>query len=141
MNYPAASTSSYGIIPVPSQAAFANVVAQSSPTQLIFMDACLYMLHSVVSGPNPRVPELADAVRSITMRFASIPVHQRTVALIFPLCVGGALAENTESQYIRNQVGSLGASADLVQAVNMLIHNVGQSRRAHEYNNANPLMP
>jgi hypothetical protein len=105
------------------------------------MDACLYMLHSVVSGPNPRVPELADAVRSITMRFASIPVHQRTVALIFPLCIAGALAENTQSQYIRNQVGSLGASADLVQVVNMLIHNVSQSRRAHEYNNANPLMP
>lgn len=105
------------------------------------MDACLYLLHSVVSGPNPRVPELANATRSIMARFSAIPMHQRTISLIFPLCIAGSLAESTESQFIQAQISSLGAPPDLVQAVNGLIVNVGQSRWTHDLNNANPLMP
>jgi hypothetical protein len=131
---------STGYMSVPQSTNFATTVAHSSPSQLILLDACLFMLHSVVSGPNPRVPELSAASRNITMRYSSIPANQRSLSLLFPLCIAGLLAENAESQYIQNQINSLGAPYEIVQVVNNLIANVRQARWNYEISIANPLM-
>lgn len=122
------------------QSHFAAAVAQSSQSQLICTQTCLFMLHCVISGPNPRVPELAGAARNITSRFASIPGNERSAMLIFPLCIAAILADETEIQYIQTLLNGLGGSHELMQAVNAIIVNVRQSRWTHEFNNANPLM-
>lgn len=122
------------------QSYFAAAVAQSSQSQLICTQTCLFMLHCVISGPNPRVPELAGAARNITSRYASIPPNERSAMLIFPLCIAAILADETEIQYIQTLINSLGGSPELMQAVNGIIVNVRQSRWTHEFNNANPLM-
>lgn len=109
-------------------------------SQLICTQTCLFMLHCVISGPNPRVPELAGAARNITSRFASIPGNERSAMLIFPLCIAAILADETEIQYIQTLLNGLGGSHELMQAVNAIIVNVRQSRWTHEFNNANPLM-
>lgn len=119
---------------------FATAVAQSTQTQLICTQACLFMLHCVISGPNPRVPELAGAARNITTRFTSIPVSERSAVLIFPLCIAAILADDAEMQYIQSLINTLGGSSELMQAVNGLVVNVRQSRWTHELNNANPLI-
>jgi Fungal specific transcription factor domain len=126
--------------PVVPQSYFATAVAQSSQSQLICTQTCLFMLHCVISGPNPRVPELAGAARNITTRFASIPVNERSAVLIFPLCIAAILADDTEMQYIQTLINTLGGSPELMQAVNGIIVNVRQSRWTHEFNNANPLI-
>ena len=111
---------------------FVNMVSQAPPNQLIQMDACVSMLHCVVSGPNPRVPELTNTTRTIISRFQSIHVTQRTVALLFPLCIAGILGDNAESQLVQSQVGSLGAPIELVHSVTRLIAHVRQARWTHE---------
>ncbi|KAG8801567.1 hypothetical protein FS842_002233 [Serendipita sp. 407] len=125
---------------VPQPANFAAVVSQSSPLQLVYLDACIFMLHSVVSGPNPRVPELHGAAQQILSRLQAIPANQRPVSLIFPLCIAGILGDNAETQRVQAQISSLGASPDLAQAVNRLIAHIRQARWAHELNTSNPLM-
>lgn len=119
---------------------FVNMVSQAPPTQLIHMDACVSMLHCVVSGPNPRVPELTNATRTILSRFQSIHVAQRTVSLLFPLCIAGILGDNAESQLVQSQVNSLGAPIELVHSVTRLIAHVRQARWTHEISTANPLV-
>lgn len=126
--------------PVVPHSYFATAVAQSSQSQLICTQACLFMLHCVISGPNPRVPELAGATRNITTRFASIPVNERSAVLIFPLCIAAILADDAEMQYTQTLINTLGGSPELMQAVNGIIVNVRQSRWTHEFNNANPLI-
>ncbi|KAG8822119.1 hypothetical protein FRC18_011100 [Serendipita sp. 400] len=97
-------------------------------------------IERIVSGPNPRVPELHGAAQQILSRLQAIPANQRPVSLIFPLCIAGILGDNAETQRVQAQISSLGASPDLAQAVNRLIAHIRQARWAHELNTSNPLM-
>ncbi|KAG8826422.1 hypothetical protein FRC17_008256 [Serendipita sp. 399] len=141
MNFPTPQFVSGGPVPQPAATSnFAAVVSQSSPLQLAYLDACIFMLHSVVSGPNPRVQELNGAAQQILSRLQSIPANHRPISLIFPLCIAGILGDNAELQRVQAQIASLGAAPDLAQAVNRLIAHVRQARWAHELNTSNPLM-
>jgi hypothetical protein len=133
ISYPAATQS---VIVMP-QSSFAAAVAQTSPAQLIFIDACIHSLHCIVSGPNPRVPELATATRTILARFSAIPPHQRTPALIFPLSVAGILADSAEIHLVQTRIGEINAPMEVTQLVMGLITSVQQNRWAHELGSAN----
>ena len=68
----------------------------------IFALACLVLLHTIVSGPLPALPEIQSAVaRSITA-IQNKPRHYSLTGSVWALCVIGCMAQPHTQPFFEN---------------------------------------
>lgn len=107
---------------------------QLTPLQSVFKEACILALHSTLSGPNPRVPELFGGSQRIVSHLSGISFENRSSSLLFPLCIAAILADQTELPLIQQEINALGADRRIMDAVIGLVDDVRRRRWAHEMN-------
>ena len=111
-----------------------------SPTELIHREACLLFLHSIVSGPNPRVPEIEISVQNLFARFSALAPNELTPDLGFAACLAGCLALPGQQEFFRSTVARL-AAQDLQSEAHLLIDEVVGQRTAHHTEQGMPNFP
>lgn len=132
--YPTNSTDA--LFPLPTQAP----PVMPSPTELIHREACLLFLHTIISGPNPRVPEIENSVHNLFARFSALAPNELTAALGFAACLAGCLARPGEQEFFRSILTRL-AAQDLQNDANLLIDEVVGQRTAHHTEQGMPGFP
>jgi hypothetical protein len=111
-----------------------------SPTELIHREACLLFLHSIVSGPNPRVPEIETSVHNLFARFSNLAPNELTADLGFAACLAGCLALPGEQEFFRSTLARL-TSQDLRNEAHLLIDETVGQRTAHHTEQGIPGFP
>ena len=105
--------------------------AMPSPTELIHREACLLFLHTIVSGPNPQVPEIEISVHNLFARFSTLAPNELTPDLGFAACLAGCLALPGEQEFFRSTLARLTAQ-DLQNEAHLLIDEVVGQRTARQ---------
>jgi Fungal specific transcription factor domain len=111
-----------------------------SPTELIHREACLLFLHSIVSGPNPRVPEIEISVHNLFARFSNLAPNELTPDLGFAACLAGCLAIPGEQEFFRSTLARITAQ-DLRNEAHLLIDEVVGQRTTHHTEQGIPNFP
>jgi C6 transcription factor Pro1 len=73
-----------------------NIMTDSARRELagrIFQQAALLYLYTVVSGCNPKVPEIQAAVQAMMELLQGLPSSDVDRSLVFPICIAGCLAD------------------------------------------------
>jgi len=112
-----------------------------SPIELIHREACLLFLHTIVSGPNPRVPEIEISVHNLYARFSNLAPNELTPDLGFAACLAGCLALPGEQDFFRSTLARLAAQDDLRNEAHLLIDEVVGQRTAHHIQQGIPDFP
>ncbi|KAG1858831.1 fungal-specific transcription factor domain-containing protein [Suillus subluteus] len=60
----------------------------------IFREATILYLHTVLSDPNPGVPEIVNSVDVIIQLLNRLPASNIDRCLVFPICLAGCLTDN-----------------------------------------------
>jgi len=111
-----------------------------SPAELIHREACLLFLHTIVSGPNPRVPEIENSVHNLFARFSTLAPNELTPDLGFAACLAGCLSLPGEQEFFRSILARL-AAQDLRNEAHLLIDEVVGQRTAHHTEQGMPGFP
>ena len=111
-----------------------------SPNELIHREACLLFLHTIVSGPNPRVPEIEISVHNLSARFSNLAPNELTPDLGFAACLAGCLALPGGDEFFRSILARLVAQ-DLRNEAHLLIDEVVGQRTAHQTGQGMPDLP
>ena len=111
-----------------------------SPIELIHREACLLFLHTIVSGPNPRVPEIEISVHNLSARFSNLAPNEFTPDLGFAACLAGCLALPGGEEFFRSILARL-AAQDLRNEAHLLIDEVVGQRTAHHTEQGIPGLP
>ncbi|KAG1750872.1 fungal-specific transcription factor domain-containing protein [Suillus lakei] len=61
----------------------------------VFREAAILYLHTVLSDPNPGVPEIIKSIDVIVQLLNRLPVSNIDRCLVFPICLAGCLADDT----------------------------------------------
>ena len=124
------------LYPLPTQAP----PVMPSSTELIHREACLLFLHTIISGPNPRVPEIENSVHNLFARFSTLAPTELTPALGFAACLAGCLARPGEQEFFRSTLTRL-AAQDLQNDAYLLIDEAVGQRTAHHTEQGMPGFP
>lgn len=60
----------------------------------IFREATILYLHTVLSDPNPGVPEIVNSIDVIVQLLNRLPVSNIDRCLVFPICLAGCLVDD-----------------------------------------------
>ncbi|KAG1739188.1 fungal-specific transcription factor domain-containing protein [Suillus paluster] len=60
----------------------------------IFREAAILYLHTVLSDPNPGVPEIVNSIDVIVQILNRLPVSNIDRCLVFPICLAGCLTDD-----------------------------------------------
>ncbi|KAG2110232.1 fungal-specific transcription factor domain-containing protein [Suillus discolor] len=60
----------------------------------IFREATILYLHTVLSEPNPGVPEIVNSIDVIVQLLNRLPVSNIDRCLVFPICLAGCLVDD-----------------------------------------------
>ncbi|KAG2076485.1 hypothetical protein BDR04DRAFT_1125605 [Suillus decipiens] len=60
----------------------------------IFREASILYLHTVLSDPNPGVPEIVNSIDIIVQLLNRLPVSNIDRCLVFPICLAGCLTDD-----------------------------------------------
>lgn len=60
----------------------------------IFREAAILYLHTVLSDPNPGVPEIVNSIDVIVQLLNRLPVSNIDRCLVFPICLAGCLVDD-----------------------------------------------
>jgi hypothetical protein len=78
-----------GIPGLPSVVDTRQIVAK------IYQEAAILYLHTVLSDPNPGVPEIIQSIDNITHLMRQLPMSALDRTLVFPICLAGCLTDDT----------------------------------------------
>lgn len=81
----------------------ATLESQVNWVSLVFTLAALVLLHSIVSGPLPALPEIKDTVRKGAVALRNGPKNSSANCLMWAICVLGSMADG-ETQPIYDDV-------------------------------------
>ena len=73
----------------------------------IFALACLVLLHTIVSGPLPALPEVQSAVARSIVALQSRPKHYSLTGSVWALCVIGCMAQPHVRPFFENLMAEL----------------------------------
>lgn len=59
----------------------------------VFAHAAITYLHVIISGPNPHLTEIKEAVSQAVMSLRALTINETAVNLTWPICVVGCMAE------------------------------------------------
>jgi hypothetical protein len=77
----------------------------------VFREAAILYLHTILSGPNPKVAEIRNAVFALMNAVKELPAGKGFErSLVFPLCLGGCMSTNSEQREFFRGMVSRGAS-------------------------------
>lgn len=137
--YPLAATAQVSP-PITTATTTTTMSTTPSPTELIHREACLLFLHTIVSGPNPRVPEIEISVHNLSARFSTLAPNEFTPDLGFAACLAGCLALPGGGDFFRSTLAQL-AAQDLQNEAHLLIDEVVGQRTAHHTEQGIPGLP
>ncbi|KAG0706747.1 fungal-specific transcription factor domain-containing protein [Suillus ampliporus] len=60
----------------------------------VFREAAILYLHTVLSDPNPGVPEIVNSVDVMVQLLSQLPVSNIDRCLVFPICLAGCLTDD-----------------------------------------------
>ncbi|KAG2364613.1 fungal-specific transcription factor domain-containing protein [Suillus spraguei] len=60
----------------------------------VFREASILYLHTVLSDPNPGVPEIVNSIDIIVQLLNRLPVSNIDRCLVFPICLAGCLTDD-----------------------------------------------
>ncbi|KAF9243472.1 fungal-specific transcription factor domain-containing protein [Melanogaster broomeanus] len=60
----------------------------------IYQEAAILYLHTVLSDPNPGVPEIVQSVDMITHLIRQLPMSALDRTMVFPICLAGCLTDD-----------------------------------------------
>ncbi|KAG1781714.1 fungal-specific transcription factor domain-containing protein [Suillus placidus] len=60
----------------------------------VFREATILYLHTVLSDPNPGVPEIVNSIDVIVQLLNRLPVSDIDRCLVFPICLAGCLVDD-----------------------------------------------
>ncbi|KAF9223696.1 hypothetical protein BS17DRAFT_733378 [Gyrodon lividus] len=60
----------------------------------IYREAAILYLHTVLSDPNPGVPEIVQSIDTITQLMRQLPMSALDRTLVFPICLVGCLSDD-----------------------------------------------
>ncbi|KAG8817567.1 hypothetical protein FRC19_011276 [Serendipita sp. 401] len=91
----------------------------------IFLEGALLYLHSVVSDSNPNVTEVVEGVKATMDACCALPPSDVDRALVFPLFIGGVMAESEECRMffrsrldgVNRGIGNCGEAVKVMEAV------------------------
>jgi len=135
--YPLAATTQ---VTAPVTTITTTTTTMPSPNELIHREACLLFLHTIVSGPNPRVPEIEISVHNLSARFSNLAPNELTGDLGFAACLAGCLALPGREEFFRSILARLTAQ-DLRNEAHLLIDEVVGQRTAHHTGQGMPGLP
>jgi hypothetical protein len=139
--YPLAATTQVTTAPVTTTTSTTTTTTtMPSPNELIHREACLLFLHTIVSGPNPRVPEIEISVHNLSARFSNLAPNELTQDLGFAACLAGCLTLPGGEEFFRSILARLTAQ-DLRNEAHLLIDEVVGQRTAHHTGQGMPDLP
>jgi hypothetical protein len=73
----------------------------------IFREATILYLHTVLSDPNPGVPEIVNSIDVIVQLLNRLPVSNIDRCLVFPICLAGCLADDPmKREFLKSRLQS-----------------------------------
>ncbi|KAG8936067.1 hypothetical protein FRC02_004692 [Tulasnella sp. 418] len=95
----------------------------------VFREAAFLDLETVLSGCNPRVPEIADCVAALIRAIQMIPSTDLDRSLAFPITIGGCLSELPEHrEFFRERLAAQGTFLGNGSQARLLMETVWRRR-------------
>lgn len=74
----------------------------------VFLLSAITYLHVVISGPYPKVPEIAESISETILAFKSLKDPRLLRSLVWPFCISGCLALDKHYDFFRGLISRAG---------------------------------
>ncbi|KAG9048096.1 hypothetical protein FS837_000802 [Tulasnella sp. UAMH 9824] len=118
-----------------------SIITTAEPVTLrqlssnVFREAAFLFLHSVISGPEPNVKEIKDAVDALIQSICAIPSTDLDRSLVFPITIGGCLAATAEHRsFFAERLAAQGSAVGNGSQAKLLMETVWKRRDSGEKN-------